>query len=131
MSLSRYTSLDGVADTHPNPALLMKAGGRDYLPACMLSDEALERAGRTCKPDTPCAYSWYHYVFPIRTLRLSIIYMLLIIVFSFFMGWIIILFDKVRCTYLWVNIFEVRSTSWIHKANAYTNKTPTTASRCD
>ncbi len=56
--LYRYTSLDGVADTYPNPALLIPspscAGDQTarppagaYLPACMLGDQQLERAGRT------------------------------------------------------------------------------------
>ena len=52
-------------DTHPNPSLLVAAGGgpngitptmalgstegRSYLPAYMLYDEGLERAGRTSK----------------------------------------------------------------------------------
>ena len=54
----RYTSLDGKADTRPNPALLVTSpsigdstdkakGGSKYLPAYMLSDSGLERAGRT------------------------------------------------------------------------------------
>ncbi|XP_064383362.1 FAD synthase-like isoform X2 [Halichondria panicea] len=48
-----YTSLDGVQDTLPNPALLinnpkaLNSDLCDYLPAYMLSDEGLERAGRT------------------------------------------------------------------------------------
>ena len=60
----RYTSLDGMHDTHPNPSLLVttdnrtngitqtvlgSAEGRSYLPAYMLYDEGLERAGRTSK----------------------------------------------------------------------------------
>ena len=63
--LCRYTSLDGMHDTHPNPSLLVAASGgpngitptmalgsaegRSYLPAYMLYDEGLERAGRTSK----------------------------------------------------------------------------------
>ena len=54
----RYTSLDGKEDTRPNPALLVTSpsigdstdkakGGSKYLPAYMLSDSGLERAGRT------------------------------------------------------------------------------------
>lgn len=42
-------------DTHQNPALLVKSpaeasesrDGKNYLPAYMLGDEGLERAGRT------------------------------------------------------------------------------------
>ena len=60
----RYTSLDGMHDTHPNPSLLVTTDsrtngitltalgsveGRSYLPAYMLYDEGLERAGRTSK----------------------------------------------------------------------------------
>lgn len=52
----RYTSLDGMDDTHPNPALLISAKegiasavslDQKYLPAFMLGDESLERMGRT------------------------------------------------------------------------------------
>ena len=44
----RYTSLDGRNDTHQNPALQKtdKGGGSGYLPAYMLGDGSLERAGR-------------------------------------------------------------------------------------
>ncbi|KAI9675923.1 MAG: 3'-phosphoadenosine 5'-phosphosulfate sulfotransferase [Trizodia sp. TS-e1964] len=49
-----YTSLGGMRDTHPNPALLVKAAGKGgeetegekYLPAYELVDEAAERLGR-------------------------------------------------------------------------------------
>ena len=48
-SVHRYTSLDGRNGTHQNPALETsdkEGGGSRYLPAHMLSDGALERAGR-------------------------------------------------------------------------------------
>lgn len=45
-----YTSLDGMEDTFPNPALLLMGGQtKSYLPAHTLKDEGLERAGRTSK----------------------------------------------------------------------------------
>ena len=47
----RYTSLDGRNGTRKNPALVVqetgeKGGGPRFLPAHMLSDGTLERAGR-------------------------------------------------------------------------------------
>ncbi len=44
-----YTSLGGLEDTVPNPALLIAEKGT-YLPAYMLIDETKERDGRYAKP---------------------------------------------------------------------------------
>ena len=65
MCIYRYTSLDGIKDTFPNPALLLKNSENvdekthsttnsktntdkcSYLAAYMLTNEGLERAGRS------------------------------------------------------------------------------------
>ena len=45
----RYTSLGSISDTSPNPSLrrTQDDGHATYQPAYMLTDDALERAGRT------------------------------------------------------------------------------------
>jgi len=46
--VSRYTSIGNVSNTMRNPALRIVApdGSESYLPAYLLSDQTLERAGR-------------------------------------------------------------------------------------
>jgi hypothetical protein len=45
--LNRFTSLDGINNTHRNPALLKATTPEEgYHPAWMLTDESKERCGR-------------------------------------------------------------------------------------